>query len=102
MDLYDTLGVQRGATQSEIRRAYQKLARQLHPDLNPGDPEAAQRFRAVSRAFEVLNDAQRRAQYDRGEGVPLPAPAPALGFEGFDFSADGGSYQRSQLAGFNR
>jgi molecular chaperone DnaJ len=88
MDLYDTLGVRRAATPPEIRRAYQKLARQLHPDLNPGDPVAAERFRAVLRAFEVLSDPQRRAQYDRGEAVPLPAPAPELGFEGFDFSPD--------------
>src|SRR5262245_55325346 len=88
MDLYDTLGVQRGATPTAIKRAYQKLARQLHPDLNPGDPVAAERFRAVLRAFEVLSDPQRRAQYDRGEGVPLPPAAPALGFEGFNFSAE--------------
>lgn len=88
MDLYETLGVRRNATPVEIRRAYQKLARQLHPDLNPGDPVAAQRFRAVSRAFEVLSDPQRRVQYDRGESVAQPAPAPELGFEGFDFSAE--------------
>ena len=88
MDLYETLGVRRNSTTAEIRRAYQKLARQLHPDLNPGDPVAAERFRAVSRAFEVLSDPQRRSQYERGEGVPLPAAAPGLGFEGFDFSAE--------------
>lgn len=88
MDLYETLGVRRNASAAEIRRAYQKLARQLHPDLNPGDPVAAQRFRAVSRAFEVLSDPQRRIQYDRGEAPAPPAPAPGLGFEGFDFSAE--------------
>jgi molecular chaperone DnaJ len=88
VDLYEALGVRRTASQAEVRRAYQKLARQLHPDLNPGDPEAAERFRAVSRAFEVLSDPHRRAQYDRGEAVPVAAPvAPELGFEGFDFSA---------------
>ena len=88
MDLYETLGVRRSATTADIRRAYQKLARQMQPDLNPGDPVAAERFRAVSRAFEVLADAQRRSQYDRGESVPQPPPAPDLGFEGFDFSAE--------------
>jgi molecular chaperone DnaJ len=88
MDLYETLGVRRTATAAEIRRAYQKLARQLHPDLNPGDPVAAERFRAVSRAFEVLSDPQQRTRYDRGEGVPVAAAVPGLGFEGFDFSAD--------------
>jgi molecular chaperone DnaJ len=88
MDHYDLLGIRRSATLSEVRRAYQKLARRLHPDLNPGDPVAAERFRAVSQAFEVLSDPQRRGQYDRGEAAPSPPPAPEMGFEGFDFSAE--------------
>jgi molecular chaperone DnaJ len=97
MNYYDVLGVRRNASLAEIRRAYQKLARLLHPDLNPGDPISAERFRAVSRAFEVLSDAQRRAQYDRGE-VPTPAPpVPDVGFAGFDFSAEA----RSERAGFH-
>jgi molecular chaperone DnaJ len=89
MDLYDLLGIRRSATAAELRRAYQKRARQLHPDLNPGDPVAADRFRAISRAFEILSDPQRRAEYDRGEHVAPAAPAePDVGFEGFDFSAE--------------
>jgi molecular chaperone DnaJ len=88
MDLYQVLGVRRGASVAEVRRAYQKAARQLHPDLNPGDPVAAQRFRSVSEAFEVLADAQRRAAYDRGETPPLESAVPEVGFEGFDFSAE--------------
>ncbi|HSB61194.1 MAG TPA: J domain-containing protein [Vicinamibacteria bacterium] len=88
MDLYEVLGVRRGASAAEIRRAFQKRARSLHPDLNPGDPVAAERFREASRAFEVLSDSQRRAAYDRGEPTPVPvAPAAEGGFEGFDFSA---------------
>src|SRR5687767_3666466 len=87
MDYYELLGLRRTASLAEIRRAYQKLARRLHPDLNPGDPVAAERFHAVSRAFEVLSDPQRRAQYDRGEG-PAPARPNQVGFEGFDFSAE--------------
>jgi len=89
MDLYVVLGVAHGASAAEIRRAYQKLARLLHPDLNPGDLLAAERFQAVARAYEVLKDARRRAAYDRGEIETPPATkAPAVGFEGFDFSAD--------------
>jgi molecular chaperone DnaJ len=90
MDLYDILGVRRDATAAEVRRAYQKRARQLHPDLNPGDPVAAERFRNVSRAFDVLSDPKRRAEYDRGEHGPAVAPerTAEVGFEGFDFSAE--------------
>src|SRR5438552_12652426 len=88
MDLYQLLGVRRTASVAEIRRAFQKAARQLHPDLNPGDPVAANRFRAVSEAFDVLVDTQRRAAYDRGETRPRESAVPEIGFEGFDFSAE--------------
>jgi len=89
MDLYDVLGVRRGASAAEIRRAYQKLARQIHPDLNPGDPEASERFQAVCAAFEVLSDPKRRGEYDRDGTTPTAARmVPEVGFEGFDFSND--------------
>ena len=89
MDLYDLLGVRRSASLAEIRRAYQKKARQLHPALNPGDPAAAERFEAVTTAFEVLVDPERRSAYDRGEAPPQVASATIteVVFEGFDFSA---------------
>src|SRR5258706_665306 len=89
MDLYQLLGVRRTASVAEIRRAFQKAARQLHPDLNPGDPVAANRFRAVSEAFEVLVDPQRRAAYDRGETRPRESAGPAIRFEGFYLSSEG-------------
>jgi molecular chaperone DnaJ len=89
MDLYQLLGVRRTATVAELRRAYQKHARRLHPDLNPGDPVARQRFEEVSTAFAILSDAQRRAEYDRGEVRTAPRPRFAdVGFAGFDFSAE--------------
>jgi molecular chaperone DnaJ len=89
MDYYEVLGVRKSASASDLRRAYQKLARRLHPDLNPGDPQAADRFGAVTRAFESLSDPQRRAAYDRGERPsPPPPPVAAVGFEGFDFSVE--------------
>jgi molecular chaperone DnaJ len=87
VDLYEALGVRRSARIGEIRRAYQRLARQLHPALNPGDPEAAERYRVVTGAYEVLSDPESRARYDRGEPLRTVEPAPpAVGFEGFDFS----------------
>ena len=88
MDLYERLGTRRGAGSSEIRRAWQRLSRALHPALNPGDPVAAERYRDAAQAFEVLSDPPRRAAYDRGELPAVPVAPPAEGgFEGFDFSA---------------
>ena len=88
MDLYERLGVRRGAGAAEVRRAWQRVSRSLHPALNPGDPVAAERYREAEQAFEVLSDPQRRAAYDRGELPPTAVePAPQGGFEGFDFSA---------------
>jgi molecular chaperone DnaJ len=88
MDIYEILGVRHNATDADIRRAYQRRVRALHPALNPRDALAAEGYKAVVHAFEVLSDPQRRAAYDRGEVAPAPAPrAPEGGFEGFDFSA---------------
>jgi len=87
MDLYGVLGVRRGATAAEIRRAWQRKSRALHPALNPGDPVAEDAYRGAARAFEVLSDPKRRAAYDRGELDPEPvAPVAEGGFQGFDFS----------------
>jgi len=88
MELYERLGVRRGASAAEVRRAWQRVSRALHPALNPGDPVAAERYREAAQAFEVLSDPQRRAAYDRGELPATPVePAAEGGFEGFDFSA---------------
>ena len=66
-DPYQTLGVARDASQDDIRRAYRKLAKKYHPDLNPGDAKAEEQFKAVSAANELLSDPEKRARFDRGE-----------------------------------
>jgi molecular chaperone DnaJ len=87
-DLYETLGVARGASQDEIKKAYRKLARQYHPDANPGDASAEERFKEVQGAYDVLSDPEKRKQYDRF-GAANGRPGPGGGFtfgEGFDFA----------------
>jgi DnaJ-class molecular chaperone len=66
-DPYDILGVRRGDSEETIRRAYRKLAKQHHPDLNPGKPEAADRFKEINAANDLLSDPEKRARFDRGE-----------------------------------
>lgn len=82
-DLYDLLGVSRDADADQIKKAYRKLARQLHPDVNP-DPEAQEKFKQVSTAYEVLSDPQKRAHYDRG-GDPFGGAGAGFG-QGAGFS----------------
>ena len=106
MDLYQRLGVQRGASEAEIKKAYRSLAKQLHPDRNKDNPNAAKRFGEVTAAYDLLSDKDKRAQYDRGEidedGNPkMPFGAggfgggsrPGGGFDGFQ-----GGFQGAETA----
>src|SRR5712691_11404076 len=83
--LYDTLGVAKGASQDEIKKAYRKLARQYHPDKNPGDSAAEERFKEVQSAYDTLSDDEKRKQYDRF-GATNGRPAPGGQNVNFDFS----------------
>ena len=92
MDLYIVLGVQQGASESEIKRAYRRLARRFHPDINPGDQTAAARFRQILEAYETLIDPARRSRYDAGHPANAHDAPQGSGFEGFDFSTRGVDY----------
>jgi molecular chaperone DnaJ len=89
MDLYIVLGLAHGATEADIKRAYRRLARRFHPDVNPGDRTAAVRFRQIVEAYETLVDPQRRSRYDSGLASDNDDARRTSGFEGFDFSTRG-------------
>ena len=117
MDLYQRLGIKRGATEAEIKKAYRSLAKQLHPDRNTDNPKAAERFAQVTQAYDLLSDKDKRARYDRGEidedGNPKmpfgagfgghssggggPRPGGAGGFEGFPGGFEAGGADLSDL-----
>src|SRR6185295_14516005 len=99
MNHYEVLGLGRKARAAEIKRAYKRLARQHHPDLNPGDRKAEDRFKAIAEAYDVLGDTQKKKAYDReldGGGAARPGgpgggPA-AWGFESAFDPANAGDF----------
>ena len=99
-DPYAVLGVKPDATQDEIRKAYRQLAKKLHPDLNPGDKQAEEKFKQVSGAYDLVGDPEKRARFDKGEidaaGNERPRERYYRDFHGADAQAnaysDAGGY----------
>jgi DnaJ-class molecular chaperone len=89
-DLYSQLNVARGASEAEIKKAYRKLAKELHPDKNKDNPKATERFSRVTQAYDILTDKDKRAQYDRGEIDEEGNPKMPFGFGGGGAHPGGG------------
>jgi molecular chaperone DnaJ len=87
-DPYDVLGVQRDASEQQIKKAFRQLARELHPDVNAHDPQAEEKFKEAAEAYEILSDAERRATYDRYGHEGLRSGGYAPNFEGFGSIGD--------------
>jgi DnaJ-class molecular chaperone len=94
---YELLGVKPDASADEIRKAYRKLAKQFHPDINPGKPEAEARFKEISAAYDLLSDSDKRARYDRGEIDETGAERPPRGY--YRSQAEGAQGWRYQPEG---
>ena len=98
-DPYSTLGVPRGASEADIKKAYRKLAKELHPDRNKDNPKAAERFSQVTQAYDLLSDADKRARFDRGEIDGDGNPSSPFGYGGQ--AGPGGGGFRPGTGGFD-
>ncbi len=93
-DLYSTLGVARGASEADIKKAYRTLAKELHPDRNKSNPAASERFSKITQAYDILTDKDKRAQYDRGEIDEDGNPRAPFGYGGAGAGPGAGGFGR--------
>ena len=96
-DPYTVLGIARGATEKDIKSAYRKLAKELHPDRNQDNPKAAERFSEITNAYDLLNDADKRARFDRGE---IDADGNPASFGGGGFGGQQRGFRPEDMGGF--
>ncbi len=105
-DYYDVLGLKKGASEADIKKAFRKLARKYHPDVNPGDKTAEQKFKELNEAYEVLSDPKKRQQYDQfghaafGGGFDQQGPGGTGGFGGFRPGGGGEYFRAGDFEGF--
>lgn len=99
-DPYSTLGISKSATEAEVKSAYRKLAKELHPDRNKDNPKAAEKFSDVTKAYDLLSDKTKRAQFDRGEIDSEGNPAMPFGFGGGGFRGDPRGQPQGGFGGF--
>ena len=92
-NLYEVLGVKRDATADDIRKSYRKLAKEFHPDLNPGKPAAEARFKSITAAYDILSDPEKRGRYDRGEIDESGAERPRYSYRPHAEGAQGWKYR---------
>src|SRR3979490_1532199 len=98
-DPYTTLGVKKDASPDDIQKAYRKLAKKLHPDLNPGKKQAEEQFKDISAAYELLGDADKRARFDRGE-IDASGQECSKQRKNRDFAEGGAAHPYPNRAGF--
>ena len=85
-DYYEVLGVTKGVSEADLKKAYRKVAKKYHPDTNPGDKEAEEKFKEAAEAYAVLSDPEKRAKYDQYGHAAFEQGGGPGGFGGFDFS----------------